>query len=338
MRKVLVASLLFSATILRADFSYQETTQMTGGALVNALRMLGPFTRKAREPIVSTVLIKGNRMATLGKDTGSVIDLDKETFTEIDFSKKTYSVVTFAEMRQAMERAMAKAQEKQDKGKQKSDAKIDAKISSKATGLSKTVNGVNAKELVVTIETQVTDAKGNSSTMTVINDSWVGDVPGYDQVRAFHKKMAEKLAYTFSPAMSQMAMTQPQLMEGLTVSAKEMDKLDGVPVQTIVKMGGPPEAAESSNSSAPAAKQEKRQEAPPTSIGAAAAGAIIGGFGRNRNKNKQENPEQNSSSSNSLMEMTTDLASFSSAPVDSSKFDPPAGFKQVESNISKQNR
>src|SRR5262249_47201164 len=152
--------------------------------------------------------------------------------------KRTYSVVTFAQMRQAMENAMAKTQKQQEKAKQKGgDVKLDAKISSKATGQSKTINGVNTKELGVTIETQATDNQsGNSGTMTVVNDSWIGEVPGYDQVKAFHLKMAQKLAYTFSPAMHQMAMTQPQLMQGLTVSAKEMDKIDGVPVQTVVKM------------------------------------------------------------------------------------------------------
>ena len=107
--------LMTSCAALRADFSYQETTQMTGGALVSILRLGGPFTRKAREPIVSTVLIKGNRMATLGKDTSTIIDLDKETITEINLAKKNYSVMTFAQMRQAMDDAMARAQAQQKK-------------------------------------------------------------------------------------------------------------------------------------------------------------------------------------------------------------------------------
>src|ERR1700676_4433077 len=117
MRKLVIAVtfwVMFCAA-LRADFSYQETTRMTGGALVKILRLGGPFTRKAREPIVSTVLIKGNRMATLGKENSTIIDLDKETITEINLSKKSYSVVNFAQMRQAMDDAIAKAQAQQQK-------------------------------------------------------------------------------------------------------------------------------------------------------------------------------------------------------------------------------
>lgn len=63
MRKLIVGTVLMvSCATVRADFSYQETSKMTGGTLVAILRLGGPFTRKAREPIVSTVLIKGNRM------------------------------------------------------------------------------------------------------------------------------------------------------------------------------------------------------------------------------------------------------------------------------------
>src|SRR6185503_13602705 len=113
MRSVVI--LVIACATLRADFSYQETAQMTGGALVKILRFGGPFTRKAREPIVSTVLIKGNRMATIGKENSTLIDLDKETITEINIAKKNYSVVTFAQMRQAMDDAMAKAEAQQQR-------------------------------------------------------------------------------------------------------------------------------------------------------------------------------------------------------------------------------
>jgi len=85
MRKLVllaIACAAFSSTILRADFSYQETTKMTGGTLVSILRLGGPFTRKAREPIVSAVVIKANRMATLNKANTTIIDLGKESILE----------------------------------------------------------------------------------------------------------------------------------------------------------------------------------------------------------------------------------------------------------------
>jgi hypothetical protein len=218
--------LVTSCAALRADFSYQETTKMTGGTLVSILRLGGPFTRKAREPIVATVLIKGNRMATMGKENSTIVDLDKESITEINLPKKTYSVVTFAQMRQAMEDAMAKAQaqqKKQQKAAPKGNVEAKFKVSAKATGKTKTVQGLSAKEMVVTMDLEGTDKDtGNSGSMTVINDAWMTNVPGYEQVKAFHQKMAQKMAHEFQPELSRMAMSDPRMMQGLSESAKEL--------------------------------------------------------------------------------------------------------------------
>lgn len=104
MRKLLfVIGLGASSALVHAEFVYQETSQMTGGSMLAMLKMAGPFASKAREPNVSTHMLKGDRMVTLTRDRASVIDVGKETITEIDFGKKTYSVMTFAEMKQAME-------------------------------------------------------------------------------------------------------------------------------------------------------------------------------------------------------------------------------------------
>ena len=92
--------------VLLADFSYEQTTKMTGGAMMGMMRMVGAFSKQALEPIQGTVSVKGNKMVHSSKDRAEVIDLDSETFTGIDFAKKTYSVMTFAEMAQMIERSM----------------------------------------------------------------------------------------------------------------------------------------------------------------------------------------------------------------------------------------
>lgn len=329
--------LLTSCAALRADFSYQESTQMTGGALVSILRLGGPFTRKAREPIVSTVLIKGNRMATLGKDNSTIIDLDKETITEINLSKKSYSVLTFAQMRQAMDDAMTRAQAQQQKRKtepQGAQPNVDAKfkVSAKATGKTKSVQGLNAKQMVITMDLEATDKDtGNSGSMTVIDDAWMATVPGYEQVKAFRQKMAQKMAREFQPELSRMAMSDPRMMQGMAESAKELSKVSGVPVETVMKMGTDITADTTDSSSG---KQ-----------GPSVRDAITSSlpFGR---KKKDPEPEQKPSQKNDekqsgpalLLKMTTDMTGFSTTAVDTSKFDVPAGFKQVDSDLVKRSR
>ncbi|MBZ5675905.1 MAG: hypothetical protein LAP61_16820 [Acidobacteriia bacterium] len=332
MRTFLAAIVLVtSCAALRADFSYQETTQMTGGALVKILRMGGPFTRKAREPIVSTVLIKGNRMATLGKENSTIIDLDKETITEINIAKKNYSVVTFAQMRQAMDDAMAKAQaqeQKKQKAEPKGNVEAKFKVSAKATGKTKSVKGLTAKEMVITMDLEGTDKdSGQSGSMTVIDDAWMATVPGYEQVKAFRQKMAQKMAREFQPELSRMAMADPRMMQGMAESAKELSKVSGVPVETVMKMGTGITVDTTDSSS--------DKQGP--SVRDAITGSIP--FGRKK-KDPEPEPKQDPKQSGAalLLEMTTDMTSFSSSAVDASMFDIPAGFKMVDSDLVKRAR
>jgi hypothetical protein len=326
--------LAIACVSLRADFSYQETTQMTGGALVKILRLGGPFTRKAREPIVSTVLIKGNRMATLGKENSTIIDVDKETITEINISKKTYSVLTFAQMRQAMDNAMAQAQaqqQKKQKAAPKGNVEAKFKVSAKASGKTKKVQNLTAKEMVVTMDLEGTDKdSGQSGSMTVIEDAWMATVPGYDQVKAFRQKMAQKLAREFQPELSRMAMSDPRMMQGMSEAAKEMSKVAGVPVETVMKMGSgitvdttdsssekdKPSVRDAITSSLPFGRKKKDPEPEPKPATKPAA----------KNDQKQSGPVL-------LLQMTTDMSDFSTSAVDASKFDVPAGFKQVDSDL-----
>lgn len=338
MRKLLTTTLLCgSCVLLRADFMYQDTTQMTGGALVAMLKLGGPFTRQAREPIVSTHIIKGDRMATITKDHASIIDLGKETITEIDFAKKTYSVMTFAEMKQAVEDAMNRMQGQKADDKSAADSKIDAKfnVSAKATGQTKTVQGLVAKELLMTMALEAADKQsGQSGAMTITIDTWVAPIPGYEEVKEFHRKMGEKMGYLFGSGMSQMAMMRPETAKGFAEVGKEMAKLDGTPVQSILKMSGTATDGQSTGgSTAPAQPRAQPQQGPPTST-SAAIGRLAGGLGGFGRKKKDDPPptadQQATSDSASLIEMTTELTSFSSRPVDASKFEVPAGFKQVD--------
>src|SRR5450756_1489146 len=78
---------------LFADFTYQETTQTTGGSILGMMKMASAFSsraRKAGDPIVSTVYLQGNRMAKVSADGIEIIDLDQEMITRIDTVKKTY--------------------------------------------------------------------------------------------------------------------------------------------------------------------------------------------------------------------------------------------------------
>ncbi|MGH9665950.1 MAG: hypothetical protein ACRD9L_16110 [Bryobacteraceae bacterium] len=72
----LVAAL--SASAASADFQYRQTNTVTGGAMFGMVRFAGAFVRKGHDPLqpsTATVIVKGNRMASLRADTENIIDL-----------------------------------------------------------------------------------------------------------------------------------------------------------------------------------------------------------------------------------------------------------------------
>src|SRR4051794_10088450 len=91
-----------SAATLFADFTFEQNAKVTGGAMAGMMKLAGAFSKQAREPMRSTVLVKGDRMATVSGDRIHMVDLNSETLTDVDLKNKTYSVITFSEMAQAM--------------------------------------------------------------------------------------------------------------------------------------------------------------------------------------------------------------------------------------------
>lgn len=340
---------------LLADFSYDQSSKVTGGALASMMKIVGAFSKKAREPIRSTVLVKGNRMATVSASNTQIVDLDSETITDVNPEKKTYSVITFAQMTQALQQ-MARKMEGETK------ANMNFKASVKDTGESKNISGLDTRRVILTIEMEGTDKEsGQTGAMTVTSDMWLAAaVPGYDEVKEFQKRMAQKLAWT--PG-STMPMMQPGMAKGMAELWKESSKLEGMPVLMVVTMGAKGQGGEMPEGSAQSARQQ--QAPPPPSAGeaaeGAAAGAIgsrlgrlgglggFGGFGRRKKQQQKEQaaappPQETSAESQSagsgasagaLLEMTTELGSFSSAVVDGSRLEVPSGFKQVESEMLK---
>jgi hypothetical protein len=326
-----------AALQLPADFTYSETTTITGGAMLSMMKVVGVFSKQAREPVQSTVAVKGDKMVHRTQQQATVIDLAAQTVTTIDMQKKTYTVMTFEEYRQMMEQLSQKMQKSQDQG-----GKMEVKVSTKETGNTREIAGYQAKELVLRMEMQATDQKsGQQGSMVISSDMWLApSVAGYQEVRAFQTRMGEKLAFNPSGGMF---MSSPQASKNMGELYKEMSKLDGIPVLQTISMGGPGQPGSGDASAQPGGggqQQQQQQQAARPSLGGALGGALGGRFGLGKKKKQDDQPpadqqsqqqQQGSGNPGSLMEATTEMSGFSSAPVDDSVFAVPAGFKKVES-------
>jgi hypothetical protein len=65
-----------------ADASYQETTQVTGGTMVDQLKSVS-FLKSMNNMFAptTTTMVHGNQKAVVSKDSTEITDLDKETIT-----------------------------------------------------------------------------------------------------------------------------------------------------------------------------------------------------------------------------------------------------------------
>src|SRR5450631_878816 len=345
------------ATPSFADFRYDETTQITGGAVVSMAKFAGTFSKGAKsamDPVTSTVLVRGNRMARISPDRTEVTDLDKETITTIDHRKKQYTVMTFEQMKQQLEAARKKAAEEQAKGKppqpQSSDAqapKMNFKVKVRKTDATKKVAGLDTNESILTMELEATDQQsGQKGSLAITNDMWLTpEIPGYGEIREFNERFARKMGTVFGDLFKpSMAAMQPGSDEGMAEMVKEMSKLKGVPVMQVMRMGttvnGEPLPAASeaplpkSNGPAMPSAGDVAQQSATSAIASKLGGfGGLGGFGR---KKKDPTPEPSQSgqaaapAQSVLMESSTQLSSFSSAPLDLAQFSVPAGYAQVD--------
>jgi len=326
-----------AASMALADFTYQETSTITGGVVASLMKVAGVFSKSAREPIRSTVSVKGDRMMHRAANSGTVIDLAAQTITHIDFQKKTYSVMTFDEMKQALEQMSQKMKDQQ----KKEGAQVAFKVSANATGNTKQIAGFDTKEMIMKMEMETTDEKsGQKGSMVITSDMWLAPgVKGYEEVRDFQKRMAEKINWT--PGGNMFMAANPEVSKGMAEVYKEAAKVDGVPVLSLVTMGGAGQPAASGSTDAQPAAQQQQQASRP-SLGGALGGALGGKFGLGRKKSEPKQEEQTqpaasggSGTPGSLLEMRTELSDFSSGAVDAGQFQVPAGFKKVEADLKR---
>src|SRR5512139_953099 len=104
---------------LGADMKSSQKTQVKFEGMLG--KMMGMFGGKsAKEGLVSTVAISGDRMMTVTDQTGELVDLAQEKVYAIDFKGKSYKVKTFAEIRKEWEDAQAEMKKQAAEAKEES--------------------------------------------------------------------------------------------------------------------------------------------------------------------------------------------------------------------------
>ena len=293
-------------------------------------RMIGMFGGKAaREGIVSTNAVKGNRKATLNESTGRIVDLSEEKVYDIDFKKKTYEVTTFAQLRQqlkeAQERAEKDAKEQQAKEQEKGEEKeapaskekqpeVEVDFDLKETGQKKAIAGYDTREVVMTITVR---EKGKtleqSGGLVVTSDAWLGpEIPAMKELVDFElrywKAIAPETAGVSPEQMAAVMAMYPMVKQGMERLNKEKVNLRGTPLSTVTTF----EAVKSK-------EQMEQQQKDSASSGGGGLGGMLAR--KMMKKNTEEKPRATIFTvTGETLEVSTSVA-----PAD---LEIPAGFKQ----------
>ena len=326
---LVVGIVTLGGVAVSADVRTEQKSHVTfGGALGRMVNMFGG--KAAKEGVVETVAVKGDRKMTIGDKTAQIIDLAEEKVYDLDLESKSYKVTTFAELRQKMQEAQEKAKERMahvqdEKSKEKPtepQKKMAIDVATKETGEKKTVSGFDCKQVITTISMHE-DGKTleEAGGMVLTNDAWLtAPIAAMKEVQAFDRRYYQKLmgadmAAAAAQMMQAMAM-YPGLKDLMGRAKVEGDKVNGTPISTATTM----ETVSTPEQQKQQADSEKQQES---------GGGLSGMLARKMAKKKQAEGADASADKGraTIMTTTVDVLSVSTT-VGADAVSIPAGFKE----------
>ncbi len=330
---VLVGGLILSSAVLRAEVKVDQKNQFKMEGMMG--RVMGMFGGKAaKEGVVSTVAVKGNRKATISENTSEIVDLNEQKIYELDLKKKSYTVMTFDEMRQRLkeqqEKAM-KATKEEKKDDQAPQNRMEVDFSLKETGQKRAINGYDCREVLMTITMR---EKGKTleeaGGMVLTSHLWLGpEIPATKEIADFDMRYAKALeqALGMGGSAEQMAMVMamyPGMKEMMgkmqveSVNMKGAQILTEMTVETVV-------SAAQAQAQAKSAQEQKQDNDSGSLTSVRGIGGMLGGL-RKKKAAEADTSTQQPKNRATMMTVTQELLKVDTA-VPEADIAIPADFK-----------
>jgi hypothetical protein len=315
---VLCLSLMFICSSANADVKVDQKSQMKFGGMLG--KMFNLFGGKAaKEGMVTTVAIKGDRKMTLTENIGEIVDLNEEKKYEFDLKKKTYKVITFDQIRKEIEEARQKAEKEAAKSKDKNKApEMEVEFDLKETGQSKAINGYDCRQVIMTVRAH---EKGKTMEeaggLVVTADTWMApEVTAGKEIADFERRYLEKVNGIDNAQMLQVMAMFPGLDQAMAKMKTQSTTIQGTAIQTVMTVDSVPSKEQM-------AQQQKQQQEEENSGG----GGLLGGFAKRLGRKKSDDQQPgDSGKTDALMTMRVEILKLATtvAPED---VDLPAGLK-----------
>ena len=275
-----------TAAVARADATVESKTQVQFGAVMGKLadRLGG---RSAREGLVATTTVKGDRRLSVSGPRGELVDLAEEKVYRLDYASKTYTTETFANLREKARTRLEGSTKRKDPVAadimSRPDApQYEAEYSMKETGVKKSINGFDTRQVLATVVVRQKGRKledGGGAVLTA--ELWLGPkVPAVAEVEDFNRRYYHKLyGDLFAGDMAQASMlmaTTPAFGEAMRSFQEHRAALDGSPIRTVLNF----EAV--TGIPAPPPELAPAEGAPPTPAPDSSLGALLERVGAGR--------------------------------------------------------
>jgi len=355
----LVGMFKFASVFARGDAKKQEQQALQPTTTTHYLK--GNRLRTDRPDGTAQIIdLDGRRVIA--------IDLNKKTYAVATFDEIK------AAFEQAQERMQRQMQQNPQQKQQLQDTQVKITPTfhvTPGTGNRVILNQpTNETKVQMDLAMQATATGANApppgqpnsgtATYTMNMDTFVAPaVTGYQEFAQFYRRMAQEVNWMKLPAMN--VQIDPRVAQGMSELQQNSDALKGFPLLSYVSMtlaatdaNGQPIAAGSGNdaqnqqpSNPPPAKSSSSSDNTiPDSPSAAVVKGLGGLFGKKKKDNSSAPASQDASASsqasallpnsnpNALIEITTQVASFSESSLDGGLFEIPAGYTQVQEDAS----
>lgn len=246
---VTLMAIVVAGAGVAADVKTQERTRIQfGGVMGGIVNLFGG--EAAREGVVSTVTVRGDRKMTVTDKTAELIDLAEERIYEIDLEEKTYTVTTFADLQRRIEAAQEGAREElaraedapaEPESTDEEPVEFEVDFDQRESGQTRTINGYETREVVTIVTVRekgktLEDAGG----IVITSHTWLAPrIAAMDEVAAFDRRYAEQLALPLAAGASAEEMaaavaTYPGLAEAMGRFETENVNVDGTAILTEV--------------------------------------------------------------------------------------------------------
>ncbi|NIA28388.1 MAG: hypothetical protein GWP06_00570 [Actinobacteria bacterium] len=245
---------IFTLVLLAVQFSFAQVSWET---VTTSNGFFGQGAFKSFKQIY----LQGNAQRTVSKMefTGSIMKhfspkgmdseitrLDKELFWRFNDRKKTYTEATFAELKQMFEQGVSEYETPKNMPESRPQANEGEseynwekpKIEVRKLAGSQNINGFKCQPYVVTATTVGTHkATGIKDTLLIVSHVWSSKKAEQSMKAAkdFNKRLMEKLGFMRQGGRG-FAMITGQYMEQLKELQKQVNKIDGYPIKTDMRM------------------------------------------------------------------------------------------------------